>query len=258
MDSFEAMAEAIPHIVWLAAADGTTDYFNDMGTGYTGFPRQANYGWRWLDLVHPRDIARARLGWEHATRTVTPYSLSYRIRRHDGEYRWHACRALPVRGNDGEILRWIGTADDLDALRVPADDDARVKRQVAELRAMLEVVHPPGAVQPTVVDAEAALTTVPTTVPTTVSTVSVPDAIDRPSVDDGIDAQLVSPREVVVARLVAGGHTNVEIANLLGLSLRSIETSRARLRQRLGLRTRADLVRFARGAGWAEDTAGAG
>jgi PAS domain-containing protein len=50
---FEAIAESIPHIVWLAAADGSTDYFNERGTAYTGFDREANYGWGWVELVHP-------------------------------------------------------------------------------------------------------------------------------------------------------------------------------------------------------------
>ena len=46
-------------------------------------------------------------------------------------------------------------------------------------------------------------------------------------------------------RLVGAGYTNVEIANLLGFSLRSVEASRARLRRTLGVRTRAELVRYA-------------
>ncbi len=232
--SFEAVAEAIPHIVWLAAVDGSTDYVNDLGTGYLGFPRDAIYGWRWLDIVHPEDIPRARLGWEHATRSVTPFSLSYRLRRHDGEYRWHVCRARPIRGDDDEILRWLGTADDLDALRVPTGDDARLTRQVAELRSMLGTVPRAAAAPVAVHEAEPALVAA-----------------------DGTGGP-VSPREVTVARLVAAGHTNVEIAGLLGLSLRSIETSRANLRRRLGLRTRADLVRHARAAGWADDGVGSG
>ena len=111
--SFEAIAESIPHIVWLADATGSTDYFNERGTEYTGLGRQANYGWKWLELVHPDDLDRARLGWEHATRTPTPFELPYRIRRSDGEFRWHVFRALPVRGRGGAIMRWIGTADDL-------------------------------------------------------------------------------------------------------------------------------------------------
>ena len=53
-------------------------------------------------------------------------------------------------------------------------------------------------------------------------------------------------------RLIAGGYTSAEIANLLGLSLRSIETSRYRLRQALGVTSRAELVRVAHETGLAQ------
>ena len=65
----------------------------------------------------------------------------------------------------------------------------------------------------------------------------------RPGEDDVIIDQLTG-RDVAVARLVASGYTNTEIANVLALSLRSIEGTRARLRRILGVRTRAQLVRF--------------
>src|SRR5207237_1273057 len=130
----------IPHIVWMADGDGSTDYFNGMGTDYTGLPPQANYGWGWVELVHPDDAPRARLGWEYATRTVTPFALSYRILRHDGEFRWHAFRALPVRGAEGEIVKWIGTADDVHA--DAGDDQVARMQQAVELRTLLETVQP--------------------------------------------------------------------------------------------------------------------
>ena len=62
-DKFEILAESIPHIVWMSAADGSTDYFNRVGTDYTGLPRQANYGWGWVELVHEQDAMRARRAW---------------------------------------------------------------------------------------------------------------------------------------------------------------------------------------------------
>jgi PAS domain-containing protein len=60
--SFEVVAEAIPHMVWLADASGSAEYFNERGTEYAGLPRQANYGWEWVKLVHPHDAELARLG----------------------------------------------------------------------------------------------------------------------------------------------------------------------------------------------------
>ena len=125
----ELVAESIPHIVWLSHPSGSTDYFNTLGTDYTGLPREAIYGWRWLELVHPDDAERASLAWEHATRTLTSFELTCRIRRSDGQFRWHAFRALPIRRPNGEILRWIGTADDVDDGALPEEDGARIERQ---------------------------------------------------------------------------------------------------------------------------------
>jgi PAS domain S-box-containing protein len=229
--SFEAIAEAIPHIVWLADASGSTDYFNQRGTEYTGFPREANYGWRWVELVHPDDADRARVAWEHATRTATPFELTYRIRRHDGEFRWLACRALPVRDQAGEVLRWIGTADDLAELGQASDDEARRRRQAEQLQAMLQAFGPSE-------DARSG---------------GVAPGPPAPRIDRGsIEVDGLGPREVAVARLIAAGHTNAEMANLLGLSLRTVEASRARLRKRLGVSTRAAIVQFARDRGLLE------
>jgi PAS domain S-box-containing protein len=108
------IAESIPHIVWLAAPDGSTRYFNTRGTNYTGRPREANYDRDWVKLVHPDDARRVRAAWTHATRTETEYQLQYRIRRGDGAYRWHAFRALPLRDVHGQVMQWLGTAIDVD------------------------------------------------------------------------------------------------------------------------------------------------
>ncbi len=113
-DDLRLIAESIPHIVWMASTDGSTTYFNRQGTDYTGLPREANYEWEWVNIVHPDDAEGARQAWERATGTGKPYAREYRIRRHDGAFRWHAFRASAVRGEDGEIKTWIGTATDID------------------------------------------------------------------------------------------------------------------------------------------------
>ncbi len=51
--------------------------------------------------------------WEEARRTVTPYETEFRLRRHDGDYRWHISRAVPIRDCSGEVSAWIGTNTDI-------------------------------------------------------------------------------------------------------------------------------------------------
>jgi DNA-binding NarL/FixJ family response regulator len=70
------------------------------------------------------------------------------------------------------------------------------------------------------------------------------DALHR-----SLTEEKLTPREAEVLRLIALGHTSVEIARKLQLSRRTFETDRARIHNKLGLRTRADLVRYALGCG---------
>jgi diguanylate cyclase (GGDEF)-like protein/PAS domain S-box-containing protein len=125
----------------MAAPDGSTEYFNQRGTEYTGVPRAANDGWNWLLLLHPEDADRTARAWRHAVAHEAPYANEYRLRRSDGEFRWHDCRALPVRDTDGEIVKWIGTVTDIDDQRRLEDSLREAKRQTAESLSLLETLQ---------------------------------------------------------------------------------------------------------------------
>ena len=111
---FRMIAEAVPHIVWVAAPDGSVEYVNTQAADFIGGPREIVYDSNWVDVVHPDDAERAVAGWAEAVRSCAPYELEYRLRRADGEWRWHAVRALPWRGPDGQVAKWVGTATDIE------------------------------------------------------------------------------------------------------------------------------------------------
>ncbi|MDX6228178.1 MAG: hypothetical protein QOI76_1568, partial [Frankiales bacterium] len=137
----EMIAESIPHIVWTASPDGATTYFNRQGTDYTGCPRETNYEWNWITLVHPEDAERAAQAWQHATMTGTDYLLEYRIRRFDGVFRWHACRAIPLRDAAGEIDLWIGTATDIEDQKQQEFSLRRAEREATEAVTLLQSIE---------------------------------------------------------------------------------------------------------------------
>ena len=124
----------------------------------------------------------------------------------------------------------MGTADDLDDPMLPNDKAGRLQRQTTELRTLLEGAGPLS--RPSRLAAELA------------RGVSTADLVKLRLLAAGI-----SDRDLEVLRLLAAGHTNSVIANLQTRSLRGVEASRARVRQLLGLQTRAELVQFARDAG---------
>ncbi|MDQ1481296.1 MAG: hypothetical protein QOI44_2157, partial [Actinomycetota bacterium] len=133
------IAESIPHIVWMAAADGSSTYLNRQGADYAGHALDVNAP-DWVALLHPDDAERATCAWEHAARTQTPYRLDYRIRRFDGEYRWHAFRGLPIRDEQGAVVKWIGTATDIDDERRSNAARRIADRESAEALTLLESV----------------------------------------------------------------------------------------------------------------------
>jgi PAS domain S-box-containing protein len=135
------IAESIPHIVWTASPDGATTYFNRQGTDYTGCPRETNYEWNWVTLVHPDDAERAAQAWQHATMTGTEYLLEYRIRRFDGAYRWHAFRAIPLRDAAGEIELWLGTATDIEGQKRLELALRRTEREATEAVTLLQSIE---------------------------------------------------------------------------------------------------------------------
>ncbi|WP_275941366.1 PAS domain-containing protein, partial [Planosporangium flavigriseum] len=135
------LVDEIPHIVWLSGANGSTEYVNRRGIEYSGLPAEANFNGAWVSFVHADDAARAKAAWEEAVRTQTSFEQSYRIRRADGQFRWHDCRSVPVRGADGAVVRWVGTATDVDGQKTLEENLRRSERQTAETLTLLETMQ---------------------------------------------------------------------------------------------------------------------
>jgi PAS domain S-box-containing protein len=108
-----AIAEILPQLVWTADATGALDYANLRWVEYTGLPVTALAGDGWTSVIHPADLERTSQRWRQAVHTRTPYEITYRLRRHDGVYRWHLARAALLRPGGHEIARWFGTSTDI-------------------------------------------------------------------------------------------------------------------------------------------------
>jgi PAS domain S-box-containing protein len=126
---FHVIAEAMPQLVWAADGDGRVDYFNQRWIDYTGMDlNEFRSRGTQVNVVHPDDVAQTWERWARAVADGTPYEYEYRLRSSDGSYRWFLSRAAPVRGGNGKVERWIGTATDVD----------EQKRARESLRFMLE------------------------------------------------------------------------------------------------------------------------
>ena len=117
----QAIADSIDQMIWSTRPDGYHDYYNRRWYEYTGVPPGSTDGQAWNDMFHPDDRQEAWAVWRRSLETGEPYHIQYRLRRHDGQYRWVLGRAQAVRDADGRIQRWYGTCTDIHDLKTARD-----------------------------------------------------------------------------------------------------------------------------------------
>src|SRR5262249_4304449 len=111
---FRQLAESLPQLVWTCRADGTCDYINPQFVAYTGIPEAEQFGFGWLQQIHPDDRESLIAAWNRTVATGDAFDVEYRIRRNDGVYRWFKTRAVALRDSGGKIIKWFGTNTDVD------------------------------------------------------------------------------------------------------------------------------------------------
>ena len=107
---FSKFADVVPHIVWSATAAGEVSFVNAQGLAFTGLTlaRLRRSGLK--PAVHPEDCGQLQKSWTDSTRDGRPFQMKFRLRRHDGQHRWHLARAEPVRDAGVVLTRCEGTA----------------------------------------------------------------------------------------------------------------------------------------------------
>ncbi|MDZ7603820.1 MAG: PAS domain-containing protein, partial [Hoeflea sp.] len=130
-EEFRTLAQSMLNHVWTATPDGMIDWLNDQVVAFSGESRENLHGEGWATIVHPDDLPAAASSWTESIASGADYQAEFRIRRHDGEYRWHVVRATPVKTTEGVIRRWVGTNTDIEHAKLN-------EAALAELNATLE------------------------------------------------------------------------------------------------------------------------
>lgn len=110
---FNQLAEGLPQLTWTCLPDGQCDFLNRRWCEYTGLNEQEQLGYGWLNQVHPDDHEQVMQAWLKAVGSGDEMYSVFRIRRHDGVYRWFDARAIPQKNDAGEIIRWLGSNTDI-------------------------------------------------------------------------------------------------------------------------------------------------
>lgn len=110
---FRVVADAAPVLIWLSGRDKLCYWFNQPWLAFTGRSMDQELGNGWAEGIHPHDHDRCLLTYGAAFDAHTPFSMEYRLRRHDGEYRWLVDNGVPRFGADGAFDGFIGSCLDV-------------------------------------------------------------------------------------------------------------------------------------------------
>jgi PAS domain S-box-containing protein len=106
--------ETIPAVAWSALADGSNAFVNKRWMEFAGLSAEQTAGSGWHAAIHPDDVQRHVDRWRMCVSTGEPLEIEVRMRRADGQYRWHLCRGVPLRGERGSIVKWYGVLTDIE------------------------------------------------------------------------------------------------------------------------------------------------
>jgi PAS domain S-box-containing protein len=142
-EALQATIDTIPALAARHRANGEIDFVNQTWRDYTGLA-QGIWKDRGSVIVHPDDRARIALAWEAHLQAGKPFDTEQRLRRADGEYRWHHLRRVPLRDDVGNVIAWYGAGYDIEdrkraeiALR---DSEAQLAEAKRELQLTIDTI----------------------------------------------------------------------------------------------------------------------
>jgi PAS domain S-box-containing protein len=129
---FRSMADGAPVLIWMSGADKLFTFFNKGWLDFTGRTMNEQLGEGWSAAVHADDRERRLRAYADAFDGRREFTVEYRLRRHDGQYRWILDRGVPRLGPDGALQGYVGCADDITELR-------RATAEIRDLKDRLEL-----------------------------------------------------------------------------------------------------------------------
>ena len=134
---FRTLADSIPQLAWMARPDGHIFWYNQRWYDFTGTAPEQMEGWDWQSVHDPAELPRVLEKFKSAIASGEPWEDTFPLRRHDGAMRWHLSRALPVRDEQGRVVRWFGTNTDITDRRRMEEELKEADRRKDEFLATL-------------------------------------------------------------------------------------------------------------------------
>ncbi|MBV6459804.1 MAG: Sensor histidine kinase RcsC [Fimbriimonadaceae bacterium] len=112
-ERFRTMADAAPVLIWMSGPDKLCTWFNKVWLDFVGRSMDEELGNGWAENVHPEDFDQCLETYSRSFDAREPFSMEYRLKRHDGEYRWLLDHGIPRYSVEGEFAGYIGSCLDI-------------------------------------------------------------------------------------------------------------------------------------------------
>ncbi len=139
-ENFRTLADSMSQLAWMTDAEGWIFWYNERWFEYTGSTLEEMQGWGWQKVHHPSTVKKVTKKFKRHIASGEPWEDTFLLRGNNGEYRWFLSRAVPVRNDEGKIIRWFGTNTDIDEVR-RAEDILRLSREELEMRVDLRTAE---------------------------------------------------------------------------------------------------------------------
>jgi PAS domain S-box-containing protein len=133
LERYRSYIEVTGELGWTTNADGEVVEDIPSFRKFTGQTDEEVKGWGWSKALHPDDLEHTTQIWREAVKSKSNYEVEYRLRRHDGIYRYFLARGTPVFKENGSIREWVGTCIDI-TKRKGTEEELRKSRDELELR----------------------------------------------------------------------------------------------------------------------------
>jgi PAS domain S-box-containing protein len=129
---FRLVANAAPVMIWMSGPDKLCTYLNQPWLEFTGRSIEAELGNGWADGVHPDDLPARLESYARAFDRQESFKIEYRLRRHDGEYRWVFDTGVPRFSAYGSFAGYIGSCIDVSDRKFAEEALSSVSRRLIE------------------------------------------------------------------------------------------------------------------------------
>ncbi len=128
---FRTLANAIPHLCWIANADGWIFWYNQRWYDFTGATSEQMEGWGWKSVHEPSCLPEVMIRWTQSITSGTSFEMVFPLRGADGTFHMFLTRSTPVTNSEGKVIRWFGTNTDISE-QLTTEEALRARTQQLE------------------------------------------------------------------------------------------------------------------------------